>query len=63
MTLIPCRECSGQMSTAAKACPHCGHPAAHYAARYKLAGIVIVAGIANFVLAAGAIMVWRLLRS
>jgi uncharacterized protein YbaR (Trm112 family) len=26
MSLISCPECSGKLSTAAEACPHCGHP-------------------------------------
>jgi hypothetical protein len=27
MSLISCPECGGKLSTAAEACPHCGHPA------------------------------------
>jgi len=27
MALISCPECSGKLSTAAPACPHCGYPA------------------------------------
>ena len=26
MALMPCRECSQQVSTEARACPHCGVP-------------------------------------
>lgn len=26
MALVDCRECGGQVSTRAKACPHCGDP-------------------------------------
>jgi predicted amidophosphoribosyltransferase len=26
MALIPCPECQGNLSPAARACPHCGHP-------------------------------------
>jgi len=26
MALITCSECKGNVSTGARACPHCGHP-------------------------------------
>jgi hypothetical protein len=29
VTLKPCKECGQPVSTAAKACPHCGAPTAH----------------------------------
>jgi hypothetical protein len=30
MTLMPCPECQRQISTAAAACPQCGHPLKQY---------------------------------
>ena len=36
MSLTPCPECGGQLSTKARACPHCGWPAAWMRNRGKL---------------------------
>ena len=37
MPLVPCPACQREVSTAAAACPHCGHPLVHAALGFGLA--------------------------
>ena len=40
MALVPCKECKKEISTKAKACPHCG--AKRHAPHYVLKGLMIL---------------------
>lgn len=44
MAVMKCRECGGQVSTQAAACPHCGAPTAHPRATPATAGTTKVSG-------------------
>ena len=62
MALTACRECAGQVSTAAKACPHCGvlRPDRTQAQRGMTADVVRAALIAAVLLAVVALTVTAL---
>ena len=53
MALMPCRECSQQISSAAKSCPHCGVPNPTKKPKNKtadgfLVGVAVLIGLAIF---------------
>jgi hypothetical protein len=64
MVLMACPECSEQVSSVARACPHCGFPVGDVERlqRLKIVKLVLLAGLANFVLVGG-VFIWRWLAS
>jgi len=50
MTLTSCPECSGQVSSEALRCPHCGHPVRSWR-RLMIFAVVVLMALLGFVVA------------